>query len=175
MKHILVLSLLTVTTLMAGKLTVVKGSIQAHTEVFGDSTIDPATTGIISHLRMKKGIESLSGSVDISLKKLKSDNKDRDEHMVKVIQSNKYPLAKYTFKKVRKTTKGYIIDGVLKFHGIEKAVQVNATIQEDKKTLHIKGKSSFLLSNFNIKPIKMFFLTVRDQIDIAINVTFKKR
>ena len=167
--------LLTASSLMAGKLVVVQGTVQAHTEVFGDSTINPETHSITSHLSMNKGVGSLKGSVDIGVSKLKSDNTDRDEHMFKVLESSKYPSAKFTFKKIGKTTKGYAISGILNFHGVKKPLTVYADIKEDKKHLSIQGKASFLLSNYNIKPIKMLFLTVRDKIDLKISIQFKKR
>ena len=175
MKKLILLSLLTASSLMAGKLTVVQGTVQAHTEVFGDSTINPKTNSISSHLTMEKGIESIKGSVDIGISKLKSDNEERDEHMVEALESKKYPGATYTFNTVTKTSKGYDISGILDFHGVKKPLTVHAAIKEDTKSLNIKGKGSFLLSNYNIKPIKMLFLTVRDRIDLKINVQLKKR
>jgi polyisoprenoid-binding protein YceI len=175
MKKMILLSLLTASSLIAGKLTVVQGTVQAHTEVFGDSKINPKTHSITSHLTMKRGIGSIKGSVDISIAKLKSNNADRDENMFEVLESSKYPYATFTFKKIGKTSKGYVISGILNFHGVKKPLTVYADIKEGKKSLNIKGKASFLLSHYNIKPIKMLFLTVRDKIDLAINITFKKR
>lgn len=174
-KTILLTTLFLTSSLMAGKLTVIKGNIQAHTEVFGDSTINPATNNIISHLKMGKSITSIEGYVQVGISKLKSDNSDRDEHMFKVLEVTKYPNSKYTFTKVTKNKNGYIINGILNFHGVAKPLTVKADIYENKKSITIKGSSSFLLSKYKIKPIKLLFLTVRDKIDLAINITFKKR
>jgi len=175
MKKLILLSLLTVSSLMAGKLTVIQGTVQAHTEVFGDSTINPKTNAISSHLTMNENIESIRGSIDVGISKLKSDNEERDEHMVEAIESKKYPSSTFTFNTVAKTSKGYDISGILDFHGVKKPLTVHADIKEDTKSLSIKGKASFLLSSYNIKPIKMLFLTVRDRIDLKINIQFKKR
>ena len=112
MKKMILLSVLTASSLMAAKLTVAQGTVQAHTEVFGDSMINPGTSSITSHLTMEKDIESIKGSVDIGIAKLKSDNADRDEHMFQALESTKYPAATFTFKKIAKTSKGYIISGI---------------------------------------------------------------
>ena len=175
MKYALLLSLFAASTLMGGSLTLTNGSVKAHTEVFGDSTIDPMTTGITSHLTISQGIESIKGSVNISLKALKSDNEERDEHMFETIESGKYPLATYTFQEVTKAGTGYQINGILDFHGVKKPLTVTAAITEEKGHISLKGKSAFMMSDFGVKPPKLLFLTVRDQIDLTIDVTFKRR
>jgi len=175
MKTSILLSFFTASWLMAGNLIVTQGSVQAHTEVFGDSTINPKTTSLTSHLRMGKSIESIKGTIDISINKLKSDNADRDEHMVEAIESVKYPLATYTFKKVKKASKGYTVNGILDFHGVKKPLTIQADIHKSKGKVVFKGKSSFLMSSYHVTPPKMLFLTVRDQIDLNIDVIFKKK
>ena len=175
MKKLIFLLLITLsTTLMAQKLVVNHGIVKAHTEVFGDSSINPATTGIISHLTMGKDITSIKGSVDVSILKLKSDNSDRDERMAEALESKSYPISTYTFSSVKKSSHGYLINGILNFHGVKKPLQIHATITKHGRKIHFLGKSSFLLSDYKIKPIKLLFLTVRNKIDLAIDVTFKK-
>lgn len=175
MKKKFLFPLLVSSSLMAGNLTVTQANVQAHTEVFGDSTINPQTTHLSSHLKMGKRIESIRGTIDISMKSLKSDNADRDEHMMKAIESSKYSLATYTFKEVKKTASGYKVNGILNFHGVKKPLSINANIKKIKNGLSFKGVSHFLMSSYGVTPPKMFFLTVRDRIDLNINVLFKKR
>ena len=171
MKKTVLVSLLSLSTLFANTLVVKTGIVKAHTEVFGDSHIEPSTRAITSHLKMDQNIASISGVVDISVKKLKSDNADRDEHMVKALQSDTYPLAHYTFTKV--TDKG--IDGVLEFHGVKHPLHINGTVKDNGKTVTIKGKSHISLADYKAKPIKLFLLTVRDRIDLNIDVTLNKQ
>jgi len=175
LKNTLLLSVFAASSLMASSLIVTTGSVKAHTEVFGDSTIDPVTRRITSHLTMPNGIESIKGSIDVSVKKLKSDNETRDEHMVEAIASNTYPLAKYTFKSVTKTGNRYKIDGILNFHGVQKPLSINADIREKSGTVALKGKASFKMSNYGVKPPKLLLLTVRDRIDLSVDVTFRKK
>lgn len=175
MKTSLLFLLLASSWLMAGNLMITQSDVQAHTEVLGDSTINPKTTNLTSHLTMEKNIESIRGTIDISMLDLKSDNADRDEHMTKAIESAKYTLATYTFKEVKKSAKGYTVNGILDFHGVEKPLTIQAEIHNIKGVITFKGASSFLMSSYNVTPPKMFFLTVRDQIDLTIDVKFKKR
>ncbi|KYJ85845.1 YceI family protein [Sulfurovum riftiae] len=175
MKKIFIFTLVAASSLFANTLVVTNGSVKAHTEVFGDSTIDPSTKSITSHLQMDDTIESLKGSVDVSVRKLKSDNETRDEHMVEALESNKYPVAHYTFGKVSKTASGYTIDGILKFHNVERPLKINARIIDNGNSIEIKGKGKFKLSSYNVKPIRLLLLTVRDRIDLNIDVKFKKQ
>jgi len=175
MKKTLILSLITASSLFAGNLVVTQGIVKAHTEVFGDSTINPSTRSITSHLHMAKTVESIRGSVDVSVLKLKSDNETRDEHMVEALESHTYPVAQYTFKNVSKTSSGYVIDGILKFHNVKKPLRIDAQISTQGNRIEIRGKGSFTLSDYHIKPIRLFLLTVRDRIDLNIDVTLKKQ
>ncbi len=169
--------LLTLTTgILFGKTLIVQNAlVKAHTEVFGDSTIDPQTSALVSHLQMPGDIASIHGSVDVNVRKLKSDNHKRDEHMVEAIGSDTYPVAHYTFDKIWKNTKTYTISGMLTFHGVKRPLSFNADIAQNGNTVKIKAKSYIKLSDYKIKPIKLLFLTVRDRIDLAVDVTLKAK
>jgi polyisoprenoid-binding protein YceI len=176
MKTYFLFLLIGASALMGANLDIVNGSVKAHTEVIVDSHIDPVTTGLKSHLDMPQGIESMRGSVDISVKDLISNKPDRDEHMHKAIESDKYPLATYTFQSV--TGVGgdrYDIDGVLKFHGVQKALRVMAYIHENGNDIVLKGKSAFKMSDYGVKPPRLILISVRDRIDLTIDAKFRKR
>jgi polyisoprenoid-binding protein YceI len=159
-------------TLVFGhSLSVEKGIVKAHTEVFGDSTIDPETTAIVSHLTEENGITSLRGSIDVNVRKLYSDNSKRDEHMVGAIESDKYPVATYTFREVIPEGGHYTISGYLNFHGIKRPLKFDAEITQNAQKMHIKAKSHIKLSEYMVKPIKLLFLTVRDRVDLNVDVT----
>jgi len=175
MKTSLLLSLFAASALMGGNLVVTKGSVKAHTEVLVDSHIDPVTSTLVSHLTMPKGIESIRGSVEVSLKDLKSDKADRDEHMEEAIESAKFPMATYTFRSVTKQGNGYTIDGVLKFHNVSKPLKIKASISEKDGKVHLNGNASFKMSSYGVQPPKLLLMTVRDRVDLAIDVNFNER
>jgi len=158
----------------AAQLGVTQGVVIAHTEVFGDSTIDPSTTAVTSHLQMPEGIDSIHGEVVVSMVALASDNKDRDEHMHEAMESAAFPHAVYTIESVAAKGEGYALTGTLQLHGVSKPLAVEAQIADANTTLNMKGNASFLMSEFGIKPPTLLFLTVRDQVDITFDVTFAK-
>ena len=53
MKKVSLVVLALVASMYAGNLSFESGSIKAHTEVFGDSTIDPIAKKATSHLNME--------------------------------------------------------------------------------------------------------------------------
>lgn len=156
------------------QLGVISGSIKAHTEVFGDSTIDPATQKIIVNIQMEDSIESIKGSVAIKSADLVSDNKDRDEHMYEAIEVEKYPTITYKINSVTSKENGYVLHGEFTLHGVTKTLNVPATIeQKEDGTIALNSSYSILSSEYGIKPIKLLFLTVRDQIDIMVSLNLK--
>ncbi|WP_201352869.1 YceI family protein [Hydrogenimonas urashimensis] len=174
LRNIIVI-LLAVSSLFAAHLSVLNGVVRAHTEVFGDSTIDPQTRGVVSHLRMDGDVETMKGRVEVSMADLKSDNAKRDEHMMQTIEANRFPHATYRFEKVtKKRGDHYVVEGVLTFHGVQRPLRIDAQIQNGAHTLAFLGHSVFKMSDYGVKPPKLFFLTVRDRIDLTIDVTLKK-
>lgn len=151
------------------------GIVKAHTEVFGDSKINPQTNVIVSHLTMNNGIESIHGGIDVSVLKLKSDNTKRDKHMVKAIESEHFPIVHYTFEQITPDGDGYTIAGMLTFHGVTRPLQFHANITETGNKLEIKAKSYIKLSDYKVKPIKLLFLTVRNRIDLNVDALFKEK
>ncbi len=72
MIKISIAALLLASSLTAGNLSFESGSIKAHTEVFGDTTIDPMTKKATSHLNMDASPATLKGSIEISMNDLLS-------------------------------------------------------------------------------------------------------
>lgn len=169
----LVLVLLFALFVNASELKLLDGQIQAHTEVFGDSTINPETKDIITKIQKEDSIESLSGEFIINSTTLKSDNEDRDKHMYEVLKSSLTPTISFTITSIVKVEDKYKITGKLTMNSVTKEISSLSTISQTDK-LSMAGDFSFLLTDFSLEPPTMFFLTVRDQIDIKYNFTFVK-
>lgn len=168
-------ALLLVSSVYAGNLSFEAGTIKAHTEVFGDSTIDPMIKKATSHLSMDTSPASLKGSIDVSLSDLFSDNKKRDEHMQEALESSVFPKAVFDVKEV--VSKGgdtYVLKGTMNLHGVAKPLSFEGTITEEGNKVRIKATSGLKMTDFGIKPIKMMFLTVRDQVDLSVDVVLKR-
>jgi len=175
MKKLLVIVAIFAICAFANPLVFTQGAVIAHTEVFGDSSIDPQTSNITSHLSIGDDISSLKGSVDVSLIALKSDNHDRDKHMHKAIEAMKYLITTYTISNVKRVDDHYEVQGTLDLHGVKKPLNLAGNIELSNGKLKMDLKTSFKMSGFGIEPPKLLFLTVRDKIDMKINTTFTKQ
>lgn len=175
MKKMSFLAIVLATSLFAGNLSFESGAIKAHTEVFGDTTIDPTAKRAISHLTMDANPSTLKGTIEVSMGDFISDNKKRDEHMQESLESNAFPKAVFEVKEV--VSKGeelYTLSGNMTLHGVTKPMHFDGTIAWDANKVRIKVKSALKMTDFGIKPIKMMFLTVRDQVDLSVDVSLKR-
>lgn len=158
-----------------GNLSYESGLIKAHTEVFGDATIDPMTKKATSHLSMDASIPTLRGSIEISMNDLFSDNKKRDEHMQEALESSLFPKAVFDLKEVvAKGGDNYVLKGTMTLHGVSKPISFEGTISDEGNKVRIKATSGLKMTDYGIKPIKMMFLTVRDQVDLSVDVVLKR-
>lgn len=170
----LVLVLLFALILNAGELQLVSGKIKAHTEVFGDSSIEPETTSIQSKVKKDDSIESINGEFTINSLSLISDNKDRDKHMYEVLKVTAAPTISFYITSIEKFEDKYKINGILKMNHIRKNISSMATISHTEKNIQMEGDFSINLTDFGLEPPTMFFLTVRDQVDINYNFNFNE-
>ncbi len=168
-------ALLLAASVMAGNLSFESGSIKAHTEVFGDSSIDPVFKKATSHLSMGDSVGSLRGSIDVSIADFMSDNTKRDVNMHETMESNKFPKASFEIKEViAKGGDNVVLKGTLSLHGVSKPLSFEGTLTQDASKVRIKAKSMIKMTDFGITPPKMVFLTVRDQVDLNVDVILKK-
>lgn len=168
-------ALLLAASVYAGNLSFESGMIKAHTEVFGDSSIDPVTKKIVSDLSMDKDPSTLKGSVEASMLDLISDNKKRDEHMRETMECDRFHMAIFDIKEV--VVKGgdnVILKGSMNLHGVTKPMSFEGVITQDGNKVRIKASGMMKMSDFGIKPPKMVFLTVRDQVDLNVDVVLKR-
>lgn len=158
----------------ASNLSVQKGEIVAHTEVFGDSQINPTTKEINSFLTMQNDIESIRGKIYFDTITLISQKRDRDSNMYELLNSQKFKTISFDITNIVKNETSYDINGVLTLNGITKNITAKSEINENKEIILLKGGFSINLTDFNLEPPTMFFLTVRNQIDISYNIELKK-
>lgn len=161
----------------ANNLVLQEGEIKAHTEILGDSKIDPSTKTINSKLTIDKNIESIKGDISISSLTLKSDNEDRDKHMYEVLNIEVHPKIHLNIIDIKKDEKDgnlYNINASLTLNGVTKNIISNSKIAEENNIINFDGSFSIKLTQFNIEPPSLLFLTVRDQIDINYNLSYEE-
>jgi polyisoprenoid-binding protein YceI len=161
-------------SLNATTLSLVKGEVKAHTEVFGDSSIDPMSTKVNSILIMPKGIESLKGSISFDATSLVSDNIDRDKNMYEALEVKKHSFISFQITTVQRQGDKYLLKGRLTLNGTQSDIDSLALIEKEENSLSIKGSFSIKMSDFDITPPSMLFLTVRDQVDIEYTLNYKE-
>jgi polyisoprenoid-binding protein YceI len=174
MNKILISAALLSALVYGGNLKFQSGYIKAHTSVFGDSTIDPTFHSANSRLTMGKTIDTLKGTIEVSMKNFASDNKDRDNHMQEALDSSSFPKATYNISSV--TENGgdkYTLNGTLSLHGVSKPLSFDGTITNADKTVHIKARSKINMTDYGIKQPKMVLLTVRNQVDLSVDILVK--
>ena len=175
MKKSAVAAFLLAVSVWGGSLGFESGTIKAHTEVFGDSSIDPMFKKARSMLVMGDDPSSLRGSIEVGISDFVSDNKKRDEHMYEAMESEKFPKALFEVKEVTvKGENGYILKGMMTLHGVSKPMNFEGSIAEEGEKVRIKAKSMMKMSDYGIQPPKMLFLTVRDQVDLSVDVVLKR-
>lgn len=150
------------------------GTVLAHTEVFGDSEINPASKEIQSTLSSEEDISSLRGNISIKALSLNSDTPKRDANMYELLNATIHPEISVDIINVVKNEKGYTIEGFLTLNGIKRKIESLATIIKQQDVLLIKGDFNILLTQFGMEPPKLLFLTVRDQIDITYTLSYNK-
>lgn len=170
----LIVTALLALSLSATDLPLQSGFIQAHTEVFGDSAIEPATNKVSSALQIEDSVESIKGTIGINTLDLKSSKEDRDANMYELLQATLYPTVSFEIIKIIKNEQNYTIVGNLTLHGISKLISTEATISQREEKINIFGQFAINLTSFGMEPPTMFFLTVRNQIDITYNLHFTK-
>ena len=159
---------------IASSLNIKKGEIIAHTEVFGDSQISPSTKEINTFLTIQKEVESIRGKIYFDTITLISQKRDRDSNMYELLNFQKYKNISFDISNIVKNENGYYINGDLTLNGITKNITTNGEIINNKDAILLKGGFSFNLTDFNLEPPTMFFLTVRNQIDISYNIQLNK-
>ena len=158
----------------ANNLTVQNGEIKAHTEVFGDSEINPTTKNVKADLTIENSIESIKGKIYFETLTLISDKKSRDEHMYELLQVEKFKTISFDIRSITKNETDYEIKGALTLNGVTKNIKAKIIINQQNNQISLNGGFSFNLTDFNLEPPTMMFLTIRNQIDITYNISLNE-
>ena len=157
----------------ANSLMVQNGEIKAHTEVFADGQINQTTKNVKSDLTIEDTIESIKGKIYFETLTLISDKKSRDEHMYELLQIEKFKTISFDIRSITKNETDYEIKGALTLNGVTKNIKAKIIINQQNDQISLNGGFSFNLTDFNLEPPTMMFLTVRNQIDISYNIVLE--
>lgn len=170
-----VLLMLLAIPMLAMNLELKNGTVSAHTEMLLDKAIDPINNALHADITIENNdIASIRGKFWVEMELFTSDKKDRDDHMYKEVETDKFKLATYTIKSVAKTDQEGVfkMDGELDFHGVKKELGANAKISTTNGSLVIEADSMILVSDYGIEMPCMMFMCVRDQVDLLVKAEF---
>ena len=123
---------------------------------------------------MQNDIQSIRGKIYFDTISLISQKRDRDSNMYELLNSEKFKTISFDITSIVKNETTYDISGELTLNGITKNITFKSEIINNKDTILLNGGFSFNLTDFILEPPTMFFLTVRNQIDISFNIELKK-
>ena len=161
-------------TLLSGNLNLENGSIKAHTEVFGDSAIEPAVNTLNADLNIDgNNLESVKGVISFQIKDFLSTNSGRDEHMQEMFEMDKYPSISFEILKISKENQNYMVDGVMDVHGVKKSLILPVDIQQDGNTIIMHSDFMVKVTDYGMEPPTLLFLDVRNEVDINATLNLK--
>lgn len=161
--------------LFGGNLNLENGAINAHTEVFGDSAIEPSVNTISADLNIDgDDVESIKGVISFKIINFASSNSSRDEHMQEMFEMKKYPDISFEISKVSKQDNDYILDGIMNVHGVKKSLQIPVSIEKHQDKVTIRSNFMVKVTDYGMEPPSLLFFTVEDQVDVNATLNLKR-
>ena len=95
-----------------------------------------------------------------------SKNSNRDSNMLDVIEDYFYPTVSFTSSEITKEDNGYLITGILFFHGVKKEITIPVNFILDDKKIIVDADFSVSLSDHEIKRPSLLTIKMKDDISI---------
>ena len=103
-----------------------------------------------------------------------SGNSNRDAHSLEVLEALKFPVIKYYSDNIKKVGNNIKMNGKLEFHGKEKNIIVNATLNDLENEININGSFQDMPTEFLIKLPSFMLAEIKDLLNIKFDLYFKK-
>ena len=113
-------------------------------------------------------INPTSSNVDLFVPVFSFDSKNsnRDSNMLDVIEDYFYPTVSFTSSEITKEDNGYLITGILFFHGVKKEITIPVNFILDDKKIIVDADFSVSLSDYEIKRPSLLTIKMKDDISI---------
>ena len=102
-----------------------------------------------------------------------SGNSSRDSHALELIESLMHPKITFFSDELSQKDNRLGLSGVINFHGIEKKINVNALINQEKYT-SLSGTFKISPSEFDVKLPSFMLSKMEDSIEIVFELFFDK-
>jgi len=86
--------------------------------------------------------------------------------MLDVIEDYFYPTVSFTSSEITKEDNGYLLTGILFFHGIKKEITIPVNFILDNKKIVVDADFSIRLSDYKIKRPSLLTIKMKDDIEI---------
>lgn len=131
--------------------------------------------GSITYTLIGDALSFENVSVNVQVETLKSGKKTMDKKCYDALKYKKFPVIGYEFKSMSDLqSKGggsytAVFNGNLTIAGNTKNVPINVTIDASAKTINIKGRKAFKMTDFGVEPPTALLGTIKTGDDITID------
>ena len=101
-----------------------------------------------------------------------SQNSSRDSHALEVLEAIKYPKVTFVSTSITENGNDVVIKGELTFHGVKKAMTINATQFKSATELTLKGDFKVSLDKHKVERPSMMGAAVDDNLVMEFKINF---
>lgn len=160
---------------------------QAQTRLMADTKLSTIRYSMIHPLHEWDGVSTRVSSViqlaadgqtiervavRVPVASFDSDNASRDSHMIEVTDALKYPDLRFSSTSITTNGATLTVNGVLTFHGVEKAMSFTAIRQTDGGWLRVTGSFPAELTDFGIDPPRLLGIATENKFTVSFDTRY---
>jgi polyisoprenoid-binding protein YceI len=111
-------------------------------------------------------------TVETLVEGFSSNRKKRDENAFKILEVSIYPKIFFKSSKISNFRNMLLVEGVIKFHGVEKNISFYGEKVIETHKLMVRGRFSVKPSDFKVLPPNLLGVKAEDNIDIYFETHF---
>ena len=157
-----------IASFMYSSIALATGVVSFHADGFPVMDIESEEIPVIGKNKLKDGL--LSGKYRVDMRKFTTDIERRDEHMQKMLETKKYPFAKFNLEPISiKTVGKFKFIGTMLLHGVSKKVYGQAEIIDPKTAEFLFNINT---DDFKLKRAKYELIKVGKIVNVTVKITF---
>ncbi|OGK83691.1 MAG: hypothetical protein A2X52_16260 [Candidatus Rokubacteria bacterium GWC2_70_16] len=125
--------------------------------------------------------QAVTGTLRVNAAALRTGMDGRDRDMWKALDVQAHPEIRFvvqavepSFNSITETADVLLaIKGLMAIRGVERAMTVPGRVRFRSDRLWVRGESRLRMTDFGITPPRRLFLTVRDEVGVAFDVTLE--
>tara|TARA_B100000767_G_scaffold11087_1_gene10772 strand:+ start:1316 stop:1858 length:543 start_codon:yes stop_codon:yes gene_type:complete len=129
----------------------------------------------IKGVLIMKNNEPLKTAIISKVRDFDSGNSSRDSHALEILESLLFPDVSFFGDSISVNDKTFNISGKLKFHSIEKRINVSGLWNATNEEILLKGKFEIKPSDFEIDLPDFMLVKMENKLDIDYEIVFAKK